>query len=85
MRHHWQNNLPLTDNGKINRKALTALAAELDVTGSAGILAGECQELSSTATEQRLAAAWAKVLGLPQEPTGRRAHFFDSARISPGH
>src|ERR1043165_8164216 len=82
MRHHWQNNLPLTDNGKINRKALTALAAELDVTGSAGILAGECPEPPSTATEHRLAAAWAKVLGLPKEQIGRRAHFFDSGGTS---
>src|SRR5207245_5315778 len=27
---HWQRNLPLTDNGKINRKALMALAGGLD-------------------------------------------------------
>src|SRR5262245_39813086 len=28
---HWRNPLPLTDSGKINKKALTALAVELDV------------------------------------------------------
>src|SRR5881296_3644191 len=27
---HWQRNLPLTDNGKVDRKALMALAGELD-------------------------------------------------------
>ncbi len=30
-----------------------------------------------TATEQSLAAAWAKVLGIPKEQIGRHAHFFE--------
>jgi amino acid adenylation domain-containing protein len=66
----WRRSLPLTDNGKIDRKALTALAgarddAEADHAGP------------STATEHRLAAAWAHVLGIRQEQIGRRDHFFD--------
>src|SRR5213596_3088962 len=67
---HWQNSLPLTDNGKIDRKALTALAAELDV-------AEQNHEGPSTATEHWLAAAWAEVLGIPKDQIGRRDHFFD--------
>src|SRR5436309_10920608 len=67
---HWRRRLPLTDNGKIDRKALTALARELDV-------AEQDLDGPSTATEHRLAAAWAKVLGIPKDQTGRRDHFFD--------
>ena len=33
-------------------------------------------------TEQRLAAAWAKVLGIPQDQIGRRDHFFDRGGTS---
>src|SRR5213593_4340335 len=33
---HWRKTLPLTENGKIDHKALLALAAELDVARSAG-------------------------------------------------
>jgi amino acid adenylation domain-containing protein len=67
---HWRRRLPLTDNGKIDRKALTALAGELDV-------AEQDRDGPSTATEHRLAAAWAKVLGIPQDQIGRRDQFFD--------
>ena len=67
---HWREGLPLTGNGKVDRKALTALAAEMDV-------AEQNHEEPGTATERRLAAAWAKVLGIPQEQIGRRANFFD--------
>src|SRR5438876_8750377 len=70
MAFHWRNRLPLTDNGKIDKKALTALAGELDV-------AEQSHELPSTATEHWLAAAWAEVLGIPKGQIGRRDHFFD--------
>jgi len=67
---HWRNSLPLTDNGKIDKKALTALAGELDV-------AEQSHERPSTVTEHWLAAAWAEVLGIPKDEIGRRAHFFE--------
>ena len=67
---HWRRKLPVTENGKIDRKALTALAGELDVTE-------QSQDGPGTATEHRLAAAWAEVLGVPKEQISRRAHFFD--------
>src|SRR5205809_168507 len=67
---HWRKTLPLTENGKIDRKALLALAGELDV-------AEQRREEPSTATERRLAAAWATVLGIPKDQIGRRDHFFE--------
>ena len=67
---HWRKSLALTDNGKIDRKALTALAGELDV-------AEQDLDGPSTATEHWLAAAWAEVLGIPKDQIGRRDHFFD--------
>jgi amino acid adenylation domain-containing protein len=72
---HWRNSLPLTDNGKIDKRALTALAEELDA-------AAQSQDRPGTATEQRLAAAWAEVLGVPKGQIGRRAHFFDMGGTS---
>ena len=66
----WRGALPLTANGKIDRKALTALAAELGV-------AEQERDGPSTATERRLAAAWAEVLGIPADQIGRRDNFFD--------
>jgi amino acid adenylation domain-containing protein len=67
---HWRKSLPLTGNGKVDRKTLAALAAELYV-------AEQNHEGPSTATERRLAAAWAEVLGITEEQIGRRDHFFD--------
>ena len=67
---HWQNNLPLTANSKIDRKALTALAAELDPIDVGS-------EAPSTPTERCLAAAWVQVLGMREDQIGRRDHFFD--------
>lgn len=72
---HWREMLPLTGNGKIDRKALTALAGELDVVE-------QSHEGPSTATEHRLAAAWAEVLGIPKDQIGRRDHFFESGGTS---
>ena len=67
---HWRKSLPLTANGKTDRKALTALAGELDV-------AEPDREGPSTATEHRLVAAWAKVVGIPKDQIGRRDNFFE--------
>ncbi len=67
---HWQRNLPLTGNGKIDRKALMALAGELDS-------AEQGHDGPITATEHRLAAAWATALGIPKGRIGRRDHFFE--------
>src|SRR5882724_7008796 len=66
----WRGALPLTANGKIDRKALTTLAAELGV-------AEQNRDEPSTATERWLAAAWAEVLGVPVDQIGRRDNFFD--------
>jgi amino acid adenylation domain-containing protein len=67
---YWRKRLALTDNGKIDRKALTALAGELDV-------AEQDHDRPSTATEHWLVDAWAEVLGIPKDQIGRRDHFFD--------
>ncbi|MCU1626855.1 MAG: non-ribosomal peptide synthetase [Pseudonocardia sp.] len=67
---HRRERLPLTANSKIDKKALTALAAELDVVE-------EAYDAPVTEAELRLAAAWATVLGVPQEEIGRRDDFFD--------
>src|SRR6266404_2545552 len=67
---NWRRRLPLTDNGKIDRKALTAIAGELD-------FAEQDRDRPSTATEHWLAAAWAKVLSIPKEQIGRRDQFFE--------
>ena len=67
---HWRETLPLTDNGKTDRKALTALAEGLeDGDGK--------HEEPGTDVERRLAAAWAEVLGIPRDQVGRRDNFFD--------
>src|SRR5437016_3519619 len=67
---HWRRRLPLTDNSKIDRKALTALAGELDG-------AEQDRDRPSTPTEHWLAAAWAKALSIPKEQIGRRDQFFE--------
>ena len=58
---HWRESLPLTANSKIDKKTLTALAGELDDAA-----AGPDYHAPGTPTERRLAAAWAKVLGVPR-------------------
>ncbi|WP_409471913.1 non-ribosomal peptide synthetase [Streptomyces sp. HC307] len=69
---HWRESLPLTANGKTDKRALAALAEELDVVEDYE----EGHHAPGTATEQRLAAAWAEVLGIPQAQIDRRDHFF---------
>jgi len=71
---HWRPSLALTANGKIDRKALTALATDLVVE--------EKYDPPSTPTEQWLASAWAKLLGVPVGQIGRYDHFFDRGGTS---
>ncbi|MER5486234.1 amino acid adenylation domain-containing protein [Streptomyces sp. NPDC002812] len=72
---YWRESLPLTANSKIDRKALTELAAHLHTVED------EVQE-PNTPAEQRLAAAWASVLGIPQGRIGRCDNFFDRGGTS---
>ncbi len=72
---HWREQLPLTANGKIDTKALTALAAELDTGDGA-------YDAPRTPAEKRIAAAWAKVLGVPGNRISRQDHFFDRGGTS---
>ncbi|MFD8221180.1 amino acid adenylation domain-containing protein [Streptomyces sp. NPDC059697] len=72
---HWRESLPLTANSKIDKKVLAALAEEPATTD-------DDHQPPATPTEQRLAAAWAKVLGVPQDRIGRRDHFFDRGGTS---
>jgi amino acid adenylation domain-containing protein len=67
---HRLDRLPLTGNGKVDKKALGALAEELDAPS--GHL-----EAPATPSEQRVAAAWAEVLGVAPDQIGRRDSFFD--------
>ncbi|MFI6460420.1 amino acid adenylation domain-containing protein [Streptomyces sp. NPDC050538] len=69
---HWRASLPLTANGKTDRRTLTALAGDLDAVGDG----------PDTPAERRLAAAWAVVLGIPAERIGRQDHFFDRGGTS---
>jgi hypothetical protein len=71
---NWLESLPLTSNGKVDRRALTALAGEPDVI--------DVHDAPRTPTEQRLAAAWAAVLGIAADQIGRRDHFFDRGGTS---
>jgi surfactin synthase thioesterase subunit len=68
---HWRESLPLTANSKIDTKALTALAGEL------GEASGADYDAPRTPAEQRLAAAWAAVLGLSPDGISRGDNFFD--------
>ncbi|NXY97490.1 amino acid adenylation domain-containing protein [Streptomyces sp. BR123] len=77
----WRESLPLTANGKTDRKALTALATELADLADAGGT-GEGYAVPATPTEHRLATAWAEVLGVPQDRVGRMDHFFDRGGTS---
>ncbi|WP_323137379.1 amino acid adenylation domain-containing protein [Streptomyces sp. NBC_01619] len=78
---HWQQALPLTPNGKTDKKTLTHLATDLATHTPTDSGAAE-REAPATATEQRLAAAWANVLGIEQDQIGRQDHFFDRGGTS---
>lgn len=82
---HRQRSLPVTANGKVDRKALTALAARLGAVapdaGSDGT-AEEDRDTPRTPTELRLAGLWAQVLDVPQDKIRRHDHFFDRGGTS---
>ncbi|MFF4047067.1 amino acid adenylation domain-containing protein [Streptomyces chartreusis] len=82
---HRQRSLPVTANGKVDRKALTALAARLGAVapdaGSDGT-AEEDRDAPRTPTELRLAGLWAQVLDVPQDKIRRHDHFFDRGGTS---
>ncbi|MFF9365628.1 amino acid adenylation domain-containing protein, partial [Streptomyces griseoluteus] len=61
--------IPLTSNGKLDRKALPA--------PDRGAPARSARTAPRTPTEQRLAAVWAAVLGLDHDAVGAEDNFFD--------
>ncbi|MEU4266840.1 amino acid adenylation domain-containing protein [Streptomyces sp. NPDC026092] len=71
---HWIDALPLTPNGKVDRKALGLLAEASGHKDGRGDGSGDAP---FTATEERLADAWAAVLDVPASGIGRRDGFFD--------
>jgi hypothetical protein len=71
---HWRETLPLTANGKVDRKSLAALTLAMDSAGKS--------ESATTPAEIRLADAWSEVLGIPRQQIRRRDHFFDRGGTS---
>jgi amino acid adenylation domain-containing protein len=67
---HQIERLPLTENGKIDKKALGNLARTLGHAGAA-------YAAPASASEQRLAMLWSEVLGTPLERIGRADSFFE--------
>ncbi|MBV7698128.1 amino acid adenylation domain-containing protein [Streptomyces sp. TRM70350] len=78
---HWQPSLPLTANGKVDRKALTALA-EQTAAPTENDAGQDHDRAPLTPTERKLAAVWAELLGVPEQQIGRTDHFFDSGGTS---
>ncbi|WP_249033784.1 non-ribosomal peptide synthetase [Kocuria rosea] len=69
--YRWQESLPLTGNGKIDRKALSRMAQE-------GVPPDDDTPTEArTATEQRLAEAWAAVLGTTPDRISGQDSFFE--------
>ncbi|MFF2026838.1 amino acid adenylation domain-containing protein [Streptomyces sp. NPDC058171] len=67
---HQLERLPLTENGKIDKKSLAGLAGMLGHAGAPYVA-------PSTPSERRLAMLWAEVLGVPLERIGRADGFFE--------
>ncbi|RMB80466.1 non-ribosomal peptide synthetase [Streptomyces shenzhenensis] len=78
---HWQDALPLTANGKTDKKALTALA-ERTAPPAEDDTAAERDRAPLSPAERKLAAVWAELLGVPEPQIGRRDHFFDRGATS---
>ncbi|MGY0057916.1 non-ribosomal peptide synthetase [Streptomyces sp. LZ34] len=75
---HHREALPLTGNGKIDKKGLTRQAAESATVPAAG----DAGNAPRTAAEKRLAELWARVLNIPVAEISRDHHFFQSGGTS---
>ncbi|GAA1242934.1 hypothetical protein GCM10009665_37120 [Kitasatospora nipponensis] len=64
--------LPLTANGKTDRKALSRLAAETETATDADEF-----QAPATASERRVAALWSELLKVPMERIGRGSRFVE--------
>ncbi|MEV0388552.1 amino acid adenylation domain-containing protein [Nonomuraea sp. NPDC050643] len=67
---HRLDALPMSENGKVDKKPLRLLAATIGHAGGAYIA-------PATGTEHRIATAWAEVLNVPLERIGRDDDFFE--------
>ncbi|MEV6032899.1 amino acid adenylation domain-containing protein [Nonomuraea sp. NPDC052116] len=72
---YWLDRLPLTGNGKIDRKRLERLAGEFEPARPSG-------DPPRGPAELRLAASWEDVLGLAPGQAGRGDHFFEQGGTS---
>lgn len=72
---HWLPALPLTGNGKIDRKRLTQFSADPRPPE-------DVDSPPETATERWIAAIWAEVLGIAPGQIGRGDHFFERGGTS---
>ena len=70
-RLHRLDALPLTENGKVDKAALTRSALALAVP------VGSADREPRTPVQQRIAQAWAQALRRPADQIGLDAHFFD--------
>ncbi len=75
---HWRRGLPLSPNGKIDRKALTALAGELDEAQ----VSARTVRPPTTVSEVRVAAAWSRALGVDARDLGLDDNFFERGGTS---
>ncbi|OIJ87362.1 non-ribosomal peptide synthetase [Streptomyces colonosanans] len=76
--HHFYHlpELPLTGNGKTDRKALARVADELAGHDGRSVVQEPDGEAPRTETERRLAGLWADVLKVPATDIRRESHFF---------
>lgn len=65
----WLPDLPLTDNGKVDKRAL----ADLET----GCATGSSVTPPQNPVERRIATAWAEVLGVPLDEIDRNDNFFE--------
>ncbi|MFI7243721.1 amino acid adenylation domain-containing protein [Streptomyces qinglanensis] len=79
--YHHREALPLTGNGKIDKKALAREAGEA-ASRTAEPAASGGDSAPRTATERRLAEQWARVLNIPVAEITRGQHFFESGGTS---